>query len=87
MIFAGAPLLGISDVYRWPDAGRWTLLAFIVAGVIGAATATVLLLVADSPGEALLSVPALAWLWAVPGAGLLALKRLSFGRPLPRLQD
>jgi hypothetical protein len=29
-IFAGAPLLGISGIYRWPDAGRWILLAFLV---------------------------------------------------------
>ncbi len=85
-LFAGAPLLGMYQVYRWPDAARWILLAFIVAGVIGAATTTVFSLVAGSPRDALLSVLALGWLWAVPSAGLLALKRLKFGRPLPSLQ-
>jgi hypothetical protein len=46
-----------------------------------------LLLVTGLPGDALLSMPALAWLWALPAAGLFTLKHLGFGRPLPSLQD
>lgn len=66
---------------------RWVLFEFMFAGAISAGATTIGLVATGSLHDAFISVPALAWLWVPPSAGLLAARRFGLGQPLPRLGD
>jgi hypothetical protein len=81
------PLIGLLLGFGLRDGLRWVLLSLLLSGLVpGVSLGALTLATSENRAEDFATLElALAWLWAIPALGLVALRAMHTGRPLPRL--